>query len=161
MSTITEQISGILNDLEYDGATPSTVTDALNALADVLSGDDAPDAKTIAEAIGNVNGEFSPVASGNVSITENGTEVDVAQYATASVAVPAYVISFDANGGTGTVAPMACAKGSTATLPDGTGLTPPSQKVFSGWGTTSDATEIIETYAATAATTLYAIYADA
>lgn len=83
--------------------------------------------------------------------------------AISTVPVTAYVVSFDANTGSGTVAPMACAKGATITLPDGDDLTPPSTKAFAGWATSADADakDVITTYAATEDTTLYAIWADA
>lgn len=75
--------------------------------------------------------------------------------------IAAYVISFSANGGSGSVDPMACAKGATVTLPAGTGLTPPSEKKFKGWGTTAAATTVITTLSATEDTTLYAVWEDA
>lgn len=69
-----------------------------------------------------------------------------------------YIVSFNANGGSGTVAPVTCAAGATVTLPGGTGLTAPSNKKFSGWGTSASATETITTIAATENTTLYAVW---
>ena len=93
---------------------------------------------TIAEALGG-----STIAAG---------------VATSTATAVAYVITFSANGGSGSVDPIACAKGATVTLPDDTGLTPPSTKQFKGWGTKADATAVITTYAATADATLYAIW---
>ena len=71
-----------------------------------------------------------------------------------------YVVSFSANGGSGTVAPVTCAAGATVTLPDDTGLTPPSEKEFAGWGTSAStaAKDVITKYAATEDATLYAIW---
>ena len=52
-----------------------------------------------------------------------------------------YVVSFDKNGGTGSVASINAGQyGAKVTLPDSTGLTAPDTKSFSGWGLTSDAT---------------------
>ena len=93
---------------------------------------------TIAEALGG-----STIAAGVANATTTAT---------------AYVVSFSATGGSGSVSPIACAKGATVTLPDSTGLTPPSTKEFKGWGTKADATSVIRTYAATADATLYAIW---
>ena len=78
--------------------------------------------------------------------------------ASAISASETYVVSFDANTGTGSVSPMTCAKGATVTLPAGTGLTAPSNKEFSGWGTAADATNTITTLSATEDTTLYAVW---
>ena len=47
-----------------------------------------------------------------------------------------YTVSFDANGGTGTKAPVEGVSGSY-TLPDGTGLTAPENKQFAGWAFTA------------------------
>lgn len=127
-----------------------------DTIAKVLGG-----SGTIAEAIDGLEaGEDGITPTGNKAITSNGTAIDVTEYATVSVTVPAYVISFDANGGTGTVDPVACAAGSTAQLPAGTGLTAPEGKLFSGWGATDAATEGVTEYAATADATLYAVWAD-
>lgn len=100
---------------------------------------------TVAKALAEING---------------GTGGTIAEVLS-SGEVSAYVISFDANGGTGTVAPMACAKGATVTLPAGIGLTPPSEKKFKGWGTTAAATAVVTTISATEDTTLYAVWEDA
>ena len=74
-----------------------------------------------------------------------------------------YIVSFSANGGSGTVAPATCAKGATITLPDGKSLTAPSQKQFAGWATSASAaaTAVITTYAASEDATLYAIWVNA
>ena len=51
-----------------------------------------------------------------------------------------YVVSFDKNGGTGARADINAGQyGAVVTLPDGTGLTAPANKSFSGWGLTADA----------------------
>ena len=94
---------------------------------------------TIAEALGG-----STIAAG---------------VATSTATAVAYVITFSANGGSGSVDPIACAKGATVTLPDDTGLTAPSEKEFAGWTATSDGTKAVgETFAATEDTTLYALW---
>lgn len=121
----------------------ATILDALKAQLD-------GDPTTIAEAIDIISGSSTPHATIAEAIGAMETNVD------------AYIISFNANGGSGTVDPIACADGSTVTLPAGTGLTPPSSKKFAGWAETSDAaaSAVVTTYAATAATTLYAVWVD-
>lgn len=69
-------------------------------------------------------------------------------------------VSFDANGGTGTMSDMVFANGSTITLPTCT-FTPPTLSIFNGWNTAADGsgTAYIDeavTSAITSNTTLYA-----
>lgn len=102
-----------------------------------------------------------PEPTGTVSITENGT-VDVTQYASATINVGTYTITYDVNGGTGTVAPASVIAGNTLALDDGSGITAPDDKQFAGWGLSSGATEVIESpYKPNASMTLYAVYTDA
>lgn len=131
--------------------------------------------------------EFTLITpTGTKSITANG-DVDVTAYATASVAVPeptgsenitangtydiknkasvvvnvgTYTITYDANGGTGSVAAQTVIAGNSANLSDGTGLTAPDSKHFAGWATTSDAEtpDVTSPYTATGDVTLYAVY---
>ena len=153
MATILEVLNGKL-----DEATGKTIADALDELAG-----SAETHNTIAEAIGDVSGgEGAIVPTGGINLVANG-EWTVDKWATAYVHVPAYVIQFDVNGGTGTVAPVACAYGDTKTLPTGTSLTPPSQKEFAGWAESSSAAvaDVITEYAAEADITLYAVWDDA
>lgn len=97
--------------------------------------------------------------SGSINIGANGT-YDVTDKASAVVNVSVATVTYDANGGTGTVEAATAIKGNTITLDDGAGLTPPSDKVFSGWATTSDATEADATspYTVSDDVTLYAVY---
>lgn len=87
-----------------------------------------------------------PLPSGKITITENG-EVDVTQYETAEVNVASgggdlVTVTYDANGGTGTVAPVTVSSGASILLDGGLSLTPPEEgKSLSGWATTADAVE--------------------
>ena len=73
----------------------------------------------------------------------------------------AYTITYNANGGSGTIDPVIAAPIVEITLNDGSDLTPPSDKVFSGWGTTDDATDAVEgPIKISEDTALYAIWAD-
>lgn len=100
--------------------------------------------------------------TGEVSITENGS-VDVGQYATAVVNVGIYTVSYDANGGTGTISAGTVIAGNSLELSDGTGLAAPEGKSFSGWASASVATEsdITSPYTPTGNTTVYAVWGDA
>jgi uncharacterized repeat protein (TIGR02543 family) len=58
--------------------------------------------------------------------------------------VPEYTITYDVNGGTGTVDPTTFKIGERILLPDGSALTPPSGMVFGGWSTSKDKLEYNE-----------------
>lgn len=99
--------------------------------------------------------------TGTITVTENGT-VDVAEYETAAINVGIYTVSYDVNGGTGSIDSETVIAGNTVTLNTGSTLTPPTDKVFSGWATTSDATDpdVTSPYKPTADITLYAVWVD-
>ena len=98
--------------------------------------------------------------SGSISITANGT-YDVADKASAVVNVSVATVTYNANGGTGSVDAVTAIKGNTIELSDGTGLIAPEGKNFSGWGTSAEATETVASpYKVTADVTLYAVYVE-
>lgn len=102
----------------------------------------------------------SPVVpSGTKSITANGT-YNVSEYESATVDVDILTVTYNANGGTGTVAAVNVAAGDSITLSDGTGLTAPEGKEFVGWAKTSSASTATVTspFTPTANVTLYAVY---
>lgn len=103
-----------------------------------------------------------PLPSGSVSVTENGS-VDVTAYETVNVNVQPVTLTYNANGGTGTVSPVTVGKGTEVTLDAGSGLTPPDDKTFAGWAESASAEEPISgtTYKVTVNVTLYAVYAAA
>lgn len=77
----------------------------------------------------------------------------------APIPTTTYIVTYDVNGGTGTVQNASVTAGESLTLNDGSGITPPTNKTFSGWGLTSDATEIVSSpYTPTGSVTLYAVY---
>ena len=73
-----------------------------------------------------------------------------------------YTVAYNVNGGTGSVASATVNAGESVVLNDGTGITPPTGKNFSGWGLTEDATETVSSpYTPNASVTLYAVYVSA
>lgn len=100
------------------------------------------------------------VPSGSINIGANGT-YDVTSKASAVVNVSIATVTYDVNGGTGTITAATAIKGNEISLNDGTGITPPSDKTFSGWATTNDAEtpDVTSPYTVTEDITLYAVYA--
>lgn len=89
------------------------------------------------------------------------TKSDALTYLQGLMASPTttYTVTYDINGGTGTVAPATVTAGESLTLNNGAGITPPSNKTFSGWGTTAGATTTVTSpYTPTGDVTLYAVY---
>lgn len=97
--------------------------------------------------------------SGSISISANGT-YDVTDKASAVVNVSVKTVTYNVNGGTGEVAAATAIAGNTITLDDGTGITAPEGKVFSGWATTDSAEEadVTSPYRVVDDITLYAVY---
>lgn len=103
------------------------------------------DARNIAEALAMING----VGGRGAGAIADQIEIS-------------YTVSFDAGDGTGTIESMTGTYITPITLPDGSDLTPPTDKVFAGWATTDDATEpnVRSPYTPAADVTLYAVYVD-
>lgn len=80
----------------------------------------------------------------------------------ANVAPSTYRVNYDVNGGTGTIAAQTVTAGNSITVDSGSGITPPSNKVFAGWALSSTATTATiaggSTYTPTRDVTLYAVY---
>ena len=95
-----------------------------------------------------------------VSLDNDAYTVENYVYTPKGEAPATYTVSFNANGGTGTKAPVTGISGAY-TLPDVTGFTAPANKVFAGWALSADG-EIIatETINVTQDITLYAIWQD-
>lgn len=73
-----------------------------------------------------------------------------------------FTVTYDVNGGTGTIEPQTVQRGYTITLDDGADITPPTDKEFVGWATTKSATtpDVESSYVVTQDVTLYAVYDD-
>ncbi len=73
-----------------------------------------------------------------------------------------YTVTYNVNGGTGTVDAETVAAGNSITANDGSTITPPAGKTFAGWALTDDAVSPTilggASYTPTADVTLYAVY---
>lgn len=108
------------------------------------------------------------VAKGLADVTDFFTEVttpDTLQAATPSPTPAAtyYTVTYNANGGTGSIDPVEVEAGSSIGLNSGSTLTPPSNKTFAGWAKTSSATTptVTSPFSPNADVTLYAVWTDA
>lgn len=101
--------------------------------------------ETIMEVLGGHGGETIAEI-----VTESGLEP-----------VEKFVVSYDANGGEGTIPSVSVFSGKSITVNDGSSLTPPEDKKFVGWGLTDDATEAVaSTFTPEDDTTLYAVWTE-
>lgn len=113
-----------------------------------------------------IEGTVSALANGDWSVTKTfTTKTEAITYLETLLggATPistTHTVTYDVNGGTGTVSPQTVNAGESITLNDGTGITPPTDKTFVGWATTSSATvsNVSSPYTPTTDVTLYAVY---
>lgn len=110
-----------------------------------------------------IEGKVAALRNGNWSVAKTfESETDALTYLENILAAPAVnvTLTYNANGGTGTIDPVTVASGTNITLNDGTGLTAPSNKTFSGWATSSTATtpNVTSPYTITENTTIYAVW---
>lgn len=111
----------------------------------------------------SIEGRVSALKNGNWSVAQTfSEEADAMSYLESLMAEPTQTVTltYNANGGTGTIEPVNVAARSSITLNDGSSLTAPEGKQFDGWATTSDATEsnVTSPYTVTENTTLYAVW---
>lgn len=110
-----------------------------------------------------LEGTVASLANGDWSATETFNTMAEAQAYLESffASVTSATVTYNANGGEGSIPSVTTYVGATIMTSDGTGLTPPEGKVFAGWDTSSTATEpdITGYYKVKkASTTLYAVY---
>ena len=83
-------------------------------------------------------------------------------FPTTAFAADVYTVSFDANGGTGTIASETVNAGTEITLNNGSTLTAPEGKTFGGWALSSTALEAAfeggVAYTPTSDVTFYAVW---
>ena len=114
---------------------------------------------TIVEALGGQNGQTIVEVLGG----ENGqTIADVIEESELEP-VEKLVVSYDANGGEGTIPSVSIFPGKSITVSDGTGLTAPEGKEFAGWAKTDSAQSatVVSPFTPERDTVLYAVWADA
>ena len=139
-----------------DSSTGNLTSIACGAVATVT---DELGNSLIADGLAEVYSQIVP--KGSLSISANGT-YDVSSYASATVDVGTLTVTYDANGGTGTLDAQTVIAGNSINLSDGTGLTAPEGKEFVGWGLEATATEpeVTSPYTPTENVTLYAVWVD-
>lgn len=100
-----------------------------------------------------------PLPEGSTTVSANGT-YDITQYESIVVNVGTATVTYNVNGGTGSVDAQTVIKGNSISLDDGSTLTPPDNKTFAGWATTNDAEEpdAESPYTVSEDVTLYAVY---
>lgn len=118
--------------------------------------------------------EFStPSIEGTVATLNNGDWKDVKTFSTKDEALAfiqtvfgtTYTVSYDVNGGTGSIDAQVVDYGDSVTLDSGATLTPPSNKTFGGWALSATATAKDysggASYTPNGDTKFYAYWADA
>ena len=112
-----------------------------------------------------LSGIVAKLANGNWSVTKTFNTFAEAQTYLNSFfgSATAATVTYNANGGTGSIASVSTYVGAIIPVDDGSTLTPPTNKHFVGWDTNSSATipDVIGTYKVpSASVTLYAVYAN-
>lgn len=114
-----------------------------------------------------IEGTIATLANGDWSTSKVFSTKDEAIafiQGTFAAATSTFRVTYDANGGTGSIAGVTVNAGSSITVDSGASLTAPANKTFAGWALSSTATEATilggATYTPTADTTLYAVYED-
>lgn len=128
------------------------------------SQDNSTKGENVSFGTSELSGQVSALANGDWSASKTFNTFEEAQTYLEGFfgsATPA-TVSFNVNGGTGTVASISTYVGATIRVSDGEEITPPTDKVFIGWDTSSSSTtaDIVGSYNVTGTVTLYAIYAD-
>ena len=119
--TVKGALRNLLVALEAE-PTKNTIPGLLGEIAVALGGDG--DGKTVAEQIQNI-----AIAKGWEPAPEPEPEPEPT----------VYKVTYNANGGTGTIEAVEVAAGESITLDDGSSLTPPEGKEFLGWAKTDSA----------------------
>lgn len=139
MSTI---ITGVSTDTEFLGA--------INDKGASLTANATPEALA------------SALDSTGQNVSYDSTNEWIVEQINTPVAPTVYTITYDVNGGTGTVEAEEVTAGESVTLDDGSGLTAPEGKEFDGWSTTkNDSSTKVASLTPEADTTVYALWKDA
>jgi phi13 family phage major tail protein len=124
--------------------------------------------ETMEFATSSLEGTISKLANDDWSATQTfDTKADAIAYIDEKLGgapvTETYTVTYDVNGGTGTLDPVTVNAGESITLNDGTGITPPTDKTFLGWArtSTSQSATVSSPFTPTADVTLYAVYGNA
>lgn len=127
------------------------------------SQDDATKGESLEFGTSELEGTVATLANGNWSIAQTfDTMTDARTYLESLFGErTSATITYNVNGGTGSVSSVTTYVGAMVDLDNGAGLTPPTNKHFIGWDTTSSSTtaDVTSPYLVTGSVTLYAIYA--
>ena len=127
----------------------------MSTIMEALGGNNG---ETIMEVLGGKNGETIAEVIEDTGLTpvtpEPGPDPEPV--------VTKYTVTYDANGGTGTIDPVEVTAGESITLSDGTGLTAPEGFVFVGWAKTDSAQSatVVSPFTPDKDTVLYAIWGE-
>lgn len=116
----------------------------------------------------SIVGDIMAIADANNSWSASktfGSKAEALEFIKTKLGGSRYTVSYDLNGGTGTAPASAeVQEGDSVTLPDGSGITPPANKVFDGWSLAPNAETVVKVtspYTPTASVTLGAVWKDA
>lgn len=125
---------------------------------------DATRSESVEFQTSTLEGTIATLADGSWSVTKTFNTMDEAKAYLESFfgSATEATVTYDENGGSGSVDAVETYVGAIIMVSDGTGITPPVGKVFLGWDTSSTATipDITGSYKVTGDVTLYAIYGD-
>lgn len=131
------------------------------------SQDDQTKGESVEFKTPEIEGQVAALANGNWSVAKvfskkaDALEFIDTVFQTTPV-TPTFTVTYDVNGGEGEIEPETCDAGDSITTDDGSGITAPDGKTFSGWALTDDAETATVTAGAsftpTGNTTLYAVY---
>lgn len=112
-----------------------------------------------------IQGQVAKLANGDWSASKTfNTMAEAKTYLESffGSATPA-TVTYNANGGSGAPSAVSTYVGAVINVDDGSQMTPPTDKEFLGWDTTSSAAvpDIVGTYKVTGSVTLYAVWGDA
>ena len=111
-----------------------------------------------------IEGTVAALKNGKWSIAKTfATKSEAMTYLNELMEASSYTVTYNANGGTGSISAATVTPGQSITLSDGTGLTAPEGKTFSGWatGASAESANVTSPYTPTGNVTLYAVWANA
>lgn len=131
-----------------------------------LSQDNSTRGESVEFGTSEIEGQVAALANGEWSVAATFDTMTEAQAYLASFfgSATAATVSYNANGGTGSIDSVSTYVGAIIPVDNGASLTPPTDKVFLGWDTSASATlpDVVGTFKVTAASvTLYAVWGNA